>query len=427
MSAPVVIVGGGLAGISAACHLADQGFKVRLLEKSRRLGGRAQGGNRLTLGCCTSYLQLLDMLGTRHLIHMQERMDITVAYQGRRSRLHAVALPHPWALAPSFLRYPFLSVRAKGTVGRALLRIARGAQPLPEESFAAWLERHRQPRQARRFFWELIAAPTLNSPAETAAAEFALLVFREAVLGGPHTATLGFIPYDAARLLEPVSRFLADRGSQVQLQASVERIAEAAGDPRFRVHLKNGEVLEASRVVAAVPHTDLLRLLPPAWCQLAPFSGLSNLSRRPIIDVMLTYDRPVLSEPVIAIPGLPALWVFPKQPQEGTQRIAVSISCPDGLTDQEAARVVRWTHERLATACPVVQGASLVQGRVYTHRGATFSVAPRDQDLRLPSLSPIAGLFLAGDWTRTGWPATMEGAVRSGLNAAYAVSQAAPD
>ena len=238
MSAPVVIIGGGLAGISAACHLAAKGFRVHLLEKSSRLGGRAQMGNRLTLGCCTSYLDLLDMLGTRHLVHMQRRMDIAVAYEGRLARLKAVALPHPWAIAPSFLRYPFLSISAKGAVCRALLRIAQGAPPLANETFAAWLQRHRQSSHARRFFWELITAPTLNSPAETASAEFALLVFREAVLAGPHTATLGFIPYDGVRLLHPVNEFLARRGSQVQLCAPVERITEGCENSRFHVHLK---------------------------------------------------------------------------------------------------------------------------------------------------------------------------------------------
>lgn len=439
LSPQVVVVGAGLAGIAAACQLADRGFSVHLLEKSCRLGGRAGShtlsdgtavpiGSHLTLGCCSSYLQLLDTLGTGHLVHMQRRLHIAVAHQGQSSALKAVALPHPWALAPSFIRYPFLSLRKKLAVAGALQVIARGANPLPGESFAAWLERYNQPMQARRFFWELITAPTLNAPAEMAAAELALLVFRLAVLGGPHTATLGFMPAAASDLLKPASEYLASRRGQLRLRTAVERIdyapscSEREGGPYFEVFLKSGEVLTAPAVIAAVPHTDLLELLPPAWRQMPAFADLSRLTRRPILDAFLTYDRPVLAEKVIAIPGLPALWVFPRPPKQGQQQIAVSISCPGELMESRAAHIAHWAHEQLGAACPIVRDARLVHTRVQKHRGATFSVAPEDQALRLPSTSPIPGLFLAGDWTATGWPATMEGAVRSGLAAASAVS-----
>ncbi|MGI6611648.1 MAG: hydroxysqualene dehydroxylase HpnE [Limnochordia bacterium] len=441
MSSSVVVIGAGLAGISAACHLADRGFTVHLLEKSSRLGGRAGShtfsdgttvpmGSHLTLGCCSSYLQLLDALGTSDLVTMQQRLHITVAHQGCLSTLKAVALPHPLALVPSFVSYPFLGPKAKLAVARALRAIARGAEPLPGESFAAWLERHHQPMQARQFFWELVTAPTLNSPAETASAEFALLVFRLAVLGGPQTAALGFIPAAASDLLKPVSEYLARRGGQLRLRTAVERIDTAppsdqclSPGARIWVYLRDGEVLAASTVITAVPHTNLLRILPLAWRQMPAFADLRKLARRPVLDAFLTYDRPVLREAVITIPGLPALWVFPSAPQKGLQQIAVSISCPGELAESRAARIASWAHNQLSAACPTVLGARLVHARVQKHQGATFSVAPQDQLLRLPSVSPIPGVVLAGDWTATGWPATMEGAVRSGLAAASAVSE----
>lgn len=434
--APVVVIGAGLAGIAAACSLADQGIPVLLLERSSRLGGRAGShrsahgvatpiGSHLTLGCCTAYTELLQKLDTWHMVSKQERLRITVAAEGSQATLEAGPWPGPLTLAPSFLRYPFLDRRAKLATVRGLAAILRGDEALPEETFAAWLKRHHQPPTARRFVWELITAPTLNSSAEQAAAQFALLVFRLAVLARSKEATaLGFLPQDASALLAPTGSYLQARGGQLRLGAGVKRIDSDAtsesrcNKSRFAVHLTNGESLCAPYVIGAVPHGELLRLLPPAWQELPVFANLTRLPQRPIVDTFLIYDRPILEEPVLTIPGLPAVWVFPLPPKSNEQQINVSISCPGELVTLAPARIVSWTHTHLATALPEVGTARLVDAHVQKHIGATFSAAPQHQWLRPSALTPIPGLLLAGDWTATGWPATMEGAVRSGLKAA---------
>lgn len=435
-SAPVVVVGAGLAGIAAACALADRGVPVILCEKSSRLGGRAAShatttnshtplGSHLFLGCCTEYIGLLAKLGTLQLTHRQTRLRVTVASAGRSAVLRAAALPHPLSLAPSLCLYPFLDPGAKLSALRGALSILSGAPALPGETMAEWLRRHRQPPQARRFLWELITAPTLNAPAELAAAELALMVFRLAVLQRGPAAALGFPPQNCSGLYDPVGSYLAERRGQLRLRTAVVHIRPVPGagtDPegtaRFHIHTGDGGALLARAVILAVPYETLPHILPAAWCELPFCKRAALLPRRPIVDVRLIYAQPVLTEPVIAIPGLPAVWLFPQPPQHGCQEVAVSISCPGELAEAPAQRAICWTESRLAAALPHIKPVRTVEARVQKHMRATFSAAPTDQELRPPPATPIPGLFLAGDWTATGWPATMEGAVRSGLRAA---------
>lgn len=440
---PVVVAGAGLAGISAAVELAGAGIPVMLLEKTARLGGRAGSGysrleasgaesatsghttfplgNHLFLGCCTAYLNLLEILGTRRLTYLQPRLSLAVASGGKLGRLHAAqaSMPSPLPLLPALLRYPYLNAIDKAAVGRAILAIYSSNAVRSGESFAEWLHRHRQSVAARRYFWELISAPTMNAPAEQTSAELALLVFRQAILGSGQAAALGFWPPDPALLLQPLYRYLERRGGSLLCKAALRQVRPSPNGDHLLLYTSIGEIA-AEQVVIAVPYQQLGALLPAEWSRLPVFARLAGLPSRPIVDVFLTYDTPQTAQRVTAIPGLPALWVFAESCRN-QQRLAVSISCPGSLAQMPAAQLVDWTQTRLAAAFGHPLPGKLLSCKVLKHMHATFSAAPEHQQLRPPTRTPITNLLLAGDYTATGWPATMEGAVRSGIAAAQEV------
>jgi uncharacterized protein with NAD-binding domain and iron-sulfur cluster len=187
----------------------------------------------------------------------------------------------------------------------------------------------------------------------------------------------------------------------------------------FTVQTRQGSI-EVDNVVLAVQHQDVKALLPLEWYARPYFTSLGKLPVNPIVDVFLSYDRAMINERVIAIPGTPALWVITHQ-VEGKQQLAVSISCPGQLTELSAVEIQYWVEQRLAQALGGTVPGVLVRARVMKHMKATFSAIPAHQGLRPNTSTPIPGLLMAGDFTNTTWPATMEGAVRSGFSAAQAI------
>jgi hypothetical protein len=245
------------------------------------------------------------------------------------------------------------------------------------------------------------------------------MVFRHAVLGPGQANSLGFIPPNAATLFDPVANYLALRNGRLSLDNSVISIAPTPGESGLTALTQEGTKVKADCIVIAVPYWGVAGLLRPAWRELPYFSNLAALPSHPIVDVFLDFDRPIFYEEAIAIPGLPAVWMFPEQLQDNRQRLAISISCPGDLAKQSAEDIVKWTQERLTQTLGPLPG-QLLDCHVRKHMRATFSTSPEHQRLRPACSSPAPRLFLAGDYTATGWPATMEGAVRSGVTAAKA-------
>jgi squalene-associated FAD-dependent desaturase len=426
----VVVIGAGLAGMSAAMHLANAGYRVTLLEQSSRLGGRAGSirladgtakpvGSHLFLRCNTEYIRFLERLGTYSQVRLQDKLDLVVLHHGKAARFYAAALPYPLTFAPVFLKYPFLSWHDKLGVVRALWAIWRQEPTLPDETFAQWLQRHQQSNAAAQLIWELISAPTLNSPAQEADAELAMVIFRTAILGRNHSAALGFPGQDLSALYQTLPQYLKDRGSELKVRCGVRQVALSQHAPGFTVTTKEG-TLEAQAVVLAIPYDALPRVCSAAILENQAIRAVQNLPKRPIVDVFLTYKTTQTNHPVLAIPGLPALWVFAETSDDGSQQLAISISCPGSLTTQPAADIIKWTisrlHQAFGRSLPGLMDACVIK-----HQAATFSTHPTVQALRPTNQTSIPGLFLAGDYTATGLPATMEGAVSSGISAAHAV------
>lgn len=447
--AAVVVIGGGLAGVTAALALADRGLRVTLAEGRPRLGGlvfsfrrgdlRVDNGQHVFLRCCTAYRGLLDRMGASGLVTVQDRLDVPVLDVGRArpggaggmrlGRLRRSALPVPLHLAGSLARYPHLSAGERLAVGRAALAL-RGLDPrdpaLDDRDFADWLGEHGQSRRAVEALWDLVGVATLNARAGDASLGLAAMVFRTGLLSEPGAADIGWAAVPLGRIHDDAARdALARAGVRVLLRTRAVEIAEAGGEGRgWSVAVGNGpsraERLDADAVVLAVPHTDAHGLLPKG--ALDRPDDLLEIGTSPILNVHAVYDRTVLRGPFLAALGSPVQWVFDRTAASGLagggQYVAVSQSAARDDIDLPTAELRGRYLPELEKLLPAARGAKLRDFFVTRERTATFAPTPGVGRLRPGPRTRAPGIFLAGSWTDTGWPATMEGAVRSGLHAA---------
>jgi squalene-associated FAD-dependent desaturase len=438
----VVVVGGGLAGITGAIDLRDAGVEVTLLESRPRLGGAAtsyaragmmiDNGQHVFLRCCESYQGLLARLGVSDLVAIQDRFDVTVLSQAGQARLRRDALPSPLHLARALVRYPLLTLAERVRVGRAALafRFADPASPeLDRQRLGSWLAARGQDERARRRLWDLFIVSALNIGGDEASVGLAATVIKTALLGDRDAADIGMAKVPLGRLHADATAALLGRlGAHVRLgarAASIERLADGG----FRVGLRRGEEaagadpdgqsIDADAVVLAVPADQAARLAVPAG--VAQAGAWAHLGYSPILNVHVIYDRRVTDLPFAAAVDSPVQWVFDKTSQAGVsagQYLAVSISAADDLIDMPTAELRQLFVPALEQLFPAAAGAVIRDFFVTRERRATFRQAPGSGALRPGAASSVPGLALAGAWTSTGWPDTMEGAVRSGHEAA---------
>jgi squalene-associated FAD-dependent desaturase len=455
----VVVIGGGLAGLAAALECADRGARVTLLERRNRLGGltwsfRHSGhwvdnGQHVFLRCCLEYLSFLDRIGAGSEVELPDRLDIPVVAPALRpggvprlGRLRRSDLPAPLHLLGSLLRFPHLSVGDRLGLGRAVLALRRldlRDPALDTETFGSWLARHGQSPAAVASLWDLITVPTVNLPAAEASLAMAAKVFKTGLLNDTRAADIGWSRVPLGQLHgERAGAALTQAGVDVRLGVQVQAVQpedqerQAAPPARFAVATPEGPIA-ADSVIVAVPHEVAGRLLPAG--SVPHQDRLDELGASGIVDVHLVFDRPVTRWPLLAGLDSPVQWVFdrtassglmsePDAPQYvgpqyvGPQYVAVSVSAADDLLGRHPDQLVPWITGELARLLPEAGGARLVDSLVTKERQATFRARPGTAPLRPGARTTRAGLAVAGAWTDTGWPATMEGAVRSGRTAA---------
>ncbi|HET8944372.1 MAG TPA: hydroxysqualene dehydroxylase HpnE [Dehalococcoidia bacterium] len=439
--ATAVVAGGGLAGIAAACDLADAGVRVTLLEKRPFLGGRAyswtdegtglevDNGQHVFLGCCTEYIAFLERLGVRGRTHLQKNLRVRVIDKvWGRSELRSSPLPAPLHLLPSLLRFKPLSPKEKTLAAYAFTQIRaldRSAHPeLDSITLQDWLREKRQSKHAIRSLWNLVIQPTLNDDISRVSADMGLMVFQEAFLRSRTGANVGWAKMGLTRLIgDAAGRYIEDRGGRVRLDAGLDRMeTDAAGVTRA---LFEGEEVNADAYVLALPPDCLLEALPSAASDSPFFSRARRLAWSPIVNVHMWYDRRIWGGAFAAFLNTPLQWAFNKSRlwgQEGDgQYIDISLSGAHDFIDRPAQEIVDLFRKEMDALFPVARGAELSRALVVKQRQATFSAVPGAAASRLPQETPIRNLVVAGDWTVTGWPATMESAVRSGRLAARAV------
>jgi squalene-associated FAD-dependent desaturase len=423
----VAVVGGGLAGITAALDLADAGAEVTLFEVRTRLGGAAysferdgleiDNGQHVFLRCCTDYRALIRRLGVEDNTYLQERLSIPVlAPGGRRGTLARSGLPTPLHLAGALARYPFLSLaerlHAAGTA-RALSKLDLGDPELDSRSFGSWLDERGESQAAVDGLWNLIALPTLNLPAERASLAMAAKVFQTGLLDAADAGDVGYSRVPLSRLhAEPAERALRAAGVAVRVKTRVQALR-----PGVEVESDAG-VLAADAAVLAVPHDRAAALLPAGAVQ----QPIEQLGTSPIVNAHVIYHRRVTELSLAAGLGTPVQWLFDRTKESGLdgggQHLALSLSGADremGMSNEELRDELLPALEGLL---PAVRETSVTDFFVVREHAATFRAEPGSGRLRPGPRTDVPGLFLAGAWTDTGWPATMEGAVRSGHAAA---------
>jgi squalene-associated FAD-dependent desaturase len=437
----ICVVGGGLAGMAAALACADAGAEVTLVERRRRLGGATwsfrhnglwfDNGQHVFLRCCTAYRAFLDRLGVEDRVRLQSRLDVPViARGGRTSRLRrSRLLPAPAHLGGALLTYRHLGIRDRLRLGPAALALRRvdvDAAETDQQTFGDWLSRHGQSPAAQDALWDLICRPTVNLPAAEASLALAAMVFQTGLLTSAAAADIGWASV-------PLGELHGDAGLRALERAGVEVLAgvpsTAVGRPPgggagFTVRVADTQRV-ADAVVVAVPHTAVADVVADMVADVPGLDGLRGVGERlgvsPIVNVHVVYDRRVTDLEFAAGVGTDVQFVFDRTAGAGLERgqyLAVSLSAADPYMDRSSDEVKAAVVAGLAGLLPRARSARVVDALVSREPAATFRGAPGTAGARPRNTTAVPGLVLAGAWTATGWPATMEGAVRSGNTAA---------
>ncbi len=456
----VIVVGGGVAGLAAAARLAQAGLRVRLLEARSRLGGRAgsvvdpQSGEAIdncqhvVMGCCRAFFEFCELTGVRELLEPAKSLFFvdprTGAGRTRVIRFGDWPLPAPWHLAPALARMSFLPVRERRELARGLRSLAAAEERrLQEMSIAEWLERAGQPRRAVEWFWTPVLVSALSELPDRIAAHYARQVFLEGFLAS-RSAWRVYLPLVSLDRL--YTGAIGDRLRQWAVRIDCGRRARSIVVDRAKatgVLLADGTHIPAKAVVCAVAWDQAFKILPAEVAEHPDVVAARRLSEGAIAGVHLWFDQPITDLPHCVLPGRLTQWLFarpwaepagdvwkgsgPAAAAKPPRARAVNgaghyyqavISAAHRLIDVPAQAVIDRVVSELREVFGAAARARLLHARCLVERRAVFSPHPGVDTLRPPQQTPVANLQLAGDWTQTGWPATMEGAVRSGFRAA---------
>lgn len=442
----VVIVGGGLAGLSAGVRLSQQGVKVTVLEKRPFLGGRAfsfkdpetgvevDNGQHVFVGACAEYMSFLKEIDAWDNVRMPRRLATRVIRNGKTAWLRAsTRIPGSAANMPALLRYGHLSIsgRLRLLYGITRIRFARrkSGGTLESETFDSWLRRHGQNDETISRFWNLITLPALNDDITAVSADAGLMLFQVALLGAPENAAIGYPVVGLSRLAgDAANSFITRNGGTVRTAADVAELL-VEEDRCIGVRLTNGELIQADSVILALPASATRELLPMQLQEHEFFAPAANIETAPIVGVHIWYDRQVMDDIFVATLDSSLQWVFnvtkmherESEADEAGQHIAISLSGAWKWKDMSKAELRENFVNEMERVFPEAAKAEVRRVITVKMLDATFRVTPGAETHRLPQATPVPGLFLAGDWTRTGWPSTMESAVRSGNLSADAV------
>ncbi|HKW62265.1 MAG TPA: hydroxysqualene dehydroxylase HpnE [Candidatus Acidoferrum sp.] len=462
----MIVIGGGLAGLAAGVALADSGWRVRLFEQRPFLGGRAtsyvlpdgehvDNCQHVTLGCCTNLDDFYRRVGSAGKIKFFDRL-LFLDPQGRRGEMKAGSLPAPFHFTGSFASFAPLTLLDKLSIARAMLNITKHAGNAPELreaggiSMLEWLRRRGQTQGAIDRFWRVVLVSALDEELDRTDARFGVDVFWKAFLSSSTGYRMGVPAVPLSNLYDGCKTEIERRGGEVVLRAPVRGLKLESGQ-LAGVRFDDNREESADAYIFAIPHTALAELLPESMKQAdVSLAHLDKIKTSPITGVHFWFDRPVMDEPFVTLLDTTTQWIFNKTalyqdgqenmkpviPSEARnlsslsasrhspQYLQLVISASYDLLEKPRQEIIDLCLAEVRHALPKARDAQLLKATVIKEAAATFSPEPGVDRWRPSQATQIPGLFLAGDWTQTGWPATMEGAVRSGYRAAEALLRA---
>ena len=450
----VVVIGGGIAGLAASVRLIQLGLKPIVLEKRPFLGGRAysftdretgaeiDNGQHVFVGACDQFQQYIRDIGAWDQVRLEKRMALPVLKHGRLSQLRARKLPGPLANLSALLGYRHVGLRGKMRILWGLLSI-RLTRLNPDSvhdhvTFEDWLRDHGQNDETIQNFWNLIILPSLNDNISVVSAYTGIMLFKIALLGPARNPAMG-IPLVGLSTLagDNARQFIELHGGEIRTGIDVASLK--IDDARITgVLTTGGESIDGEAVISSVPAAAMTPLLPkvPGGPD-GPddfFTPAESIKTAPIVAVHIWYDRPVLRDKYVAVLDSPLQWVFNDTDLKSRddansrknavgQHIVISLSGAWDWKDRSKQELRAIFTAEMARVFPEAQRAKIHKFTVVKMLEATFRVVPGSQKSRLSQRTPLPGFYLAGDWTDTGWPSTMESAVRSGNLAAEYIAE----
>lgn len=432
MSKHVVIAGGGLAGISAALKLASNKIKVILIEKRDRLGGRAasithnnfkqeiDNAQHVLLGCCKELIEFYDNLGVIDKIRFYDKY-LFMDKSKKISTLSISNFPSPLHLLPSFLKLHFLSLNDKLAIIRSLMKIlcTNNANVLSKKTMGEWLQIERQPQIAIDRFWRYLIVSVMNEEPNRVNCKHAFLFFKEAFLKSKKSSSLGIATVPLSHLYNSVEKKIKNAGGDIFLNNTIERI-EFSNNKIISVYLNNNQRIDPDILISALPMNSLAKLIPSI---LPPRCVPEHV---PILGIHLWFDKPFFPYEFIALTDSPIHWIFNKrlnynEDNTSIEYLHILVSAAREWHKLPSKTIIEMALKELQYYFPESSNSRLINAITTKEGNATFPPTPVFEMMRPEPKTAISNLFLAGDWINTGWPSTMESAVRSGNMAAKKV------
>ena len=440
----VAVIGGGLAGLAAACALADTGYHVRLLERRPYVGGRASSYEHpgtgevidncqhVLIGRCTNLIDLYRRLDALDAIRWYDHFTF-IEPGGRRTLLQPSFLPAPLHTSLAFLRAPAFSLADKLAIARGMSAFLTRIPDDTGENFAQWLARHGQTQRAIQRFWHPVLVSALNEDLDRISVKYAGKVFRESFLLSPEAGRMGIPAVPLSDLYGRAIDYLRARGSEVHLRTSVSALDPVdTSEPEMGWMIRSADqTFTADAVVLALSFEALAALLSQLPANAGSESlaaDLAQFEHSPITGIHLWFDREITELEHAVLLDSTIQWLFNKSKLQPTHRaqqgsyVELVVSSSKSLVPMQRQEIIDLALHELARFFPEVNSAKLEKAAVVKEVRATYSVRPQLDRLRPDAQSPWPGIYLAGDWTATNWPSTMEGAVRSGYLAAEALT-----
>jgi len=441
----VAIVGGGLAGLAAGCALSDAGFPVTLFERRPYLGGRASSYEHpgtgevvdncqhVLLGCCTNLRDFYRRLGVEEKIRWFDKLTY-IEPGGNSATLEPGSLPAPFHSLKSFLKFPLLDGRDKLGIARAMIAIAERVPKETGEDFLSWLKRRGQTERAINRFWAPVLISALNEELDHVSYRYAAMVFRDSFLKSAEAGRMGVPTVPLTELYSVAADYIRERGGEVHLRTSVDAFQSQGS--HVSVNL-GGTERSFDYVLPAVPFQVLSKMLPDTLASDALRETLAQFGTSPITGIHIWFDRQITELDHAVLLDRTIQWMFhksrllagraasPDAPLAAGSYIELVVSSSKSLVGKGRAEILELALNEVGEFFPAAKDARVLKATVIKEVHATFSPTPNSDAIRPQPASPWPRVFLSGDWTATGWPATMEGAVRAGYASAEALTASA--